>query len=101
MSASGPSSAVQIALVAGEAVVVALGLAISYLAYRGYRDHRSKPMLFLAAGFVLIVGGPALLAGVWLLTPLLGAIAYSVARQVVTIAGFVCIFYALWTDPSD
>ena len=36
-----------------EILTVLLGLAISYIAYRGYRRNQSRAMLFVAAGFVL------------------------------------------------
>ena len=49
---------------ASESLSVLLGLAISYIAYRGYRRNRSRPMLFVAAGFALIVGLPAVLTAV-------------------------------------
>lgn len=45
-------------LIAGNLLVIALGFLIAYQAFRGYRRNDSTPMLFLAAGFVLVsVGG--------------------------------------------
>jgi Kef-type K+ transport system membrane component KefB len=41
------------------AATVLLGLYISYQAYRGYRRNRSRPMLFLAAGLMLLTFVPA------------------------------------------
>lgn len=37
-----------------------LGLYISYQAYRGYQRNRSRPMLFLAVGIVLLTFVPSL-----------------------------------------
>lgn len=80
-----------------ELLTVALGLAISYIAYRGYRRNRSRPMLFVAAGFVLVVGVPFLVTVV--LYFLLGVpieIVNSVG-QVSELAGMAAILYGLWT----
>lgn len=90
-------SALELVLVVGEVIIVAIGLVASYLAYAGYRKHGSRPMLFLAAGFVLLVGGPAVFVALLLVTPM-GETAYALGRQAVTVGGFLCIFYALWTD---
>jgi hypothetical protein len=38
---------------------VLLGLYIAYQAYRGYRRNRSRPMLYLSAGIVLLTFVPA------------------------------------------
>lgn len=47
---------------ASEVVMVLLGLAISYVAYTTYRRNQSRPMLFIAAGFVLTLFVPGALA---------------------------------------
>lgn len=42
------------ALVIAKVVVVALGFAIAYQAYRSYRRGNGRPMLFVAFGFVFV-----------------------------------------------
>jgi hypothetical protein len=82
---------------ASEAVTLALGLAISYVAYRGYRRNQSRPMLFVAAGFALIVLVPALVVGVLFVgadvpLPVVNSIA-----QASELLGMGSILYGLWT----
>jgi uncharacterized membrane protein (DUF441 family) len=82
---------------ASEILSVALGLAISYLAYRAYRRHRSRPMLFVAVGFALILGVPGV-AFVTLVVLLDVAIpVVNGLVQVSELAGLAAILYGLWT----
>jgi RsiW-degrading membrane proteinase PrsW (M82 family) len=78
-------------------IAAAIGIFIAYQAYRGYRRNESKPMLFLAIGFVLALGLPLLLAIPTLLLPgepvVIGVL--SVLTQVFTIAGLLAILYAI------
>jgi hypothetical protein len=46
-----------------DAVAAALGLAVGYVAYRGYRRNESLPMLCIAAGFLLTFWAPVALEG--------------------------------------
>jgi hypothetical protein len=82
---------------ASEAVTVALGLAISYIAYRGYRRNRSRPMLFVAAGFALVVGVPAVLTVVLYLVLDVPLPIVNSAVQASELAGMAAILYGLWT----
>ena len=80
-----------------ELLSVALGLAISYLAYLGYRRNRSRPMLFIALGFALILGVPGLALvvlrfGLDAPIPIVNSVG-----QVSELAGLVAILYGLWT----
>ncbi|WP_257299049.1 DUF5985 family protein [Haloarchaeobius sp. FL176] len=83
-----------------EILTVLLGLAISYIAYRGYRRNRSRPMLFVAAGFVLVVGVPALVTLVlYVLFDVPVPVVNSVG-QVSELVGMVAILYGLWMPRS-
>lgn len=42
-------------------ITIAVALVIAYIAYQGYSRNDSRPMLFIAAGFVLTFGGPGLI----------------------------------------
>lgn len=82
---------------ASEAITVLLGLAISYIAYRGYRRNRSRPMLFVAGGFVLIVAVPAVVTLVlYLLLDVPLPVVNSLA-QASELLGMGAILYGLWT----
>jgi|AntRauTorcE11898_2_1112593.scaffolds.fasta_scaffold51945_2 hypothetical protein len=59
-------STLEFALLGVEAVTVLLGFVIAYVAIQGYRRNESRPMLFVATGFVLLVGVPGLLSTVYL-----------------------------------
>jgi hypothetical protein len=62
----GEFSTFQFALLGVEAITVVLGFVIAYVAIRGYRRNESRPMLFVATGFVLLVGVPGLLSTLFL-----------------------------------
>lgn len=84
-----------------ELISVALGLAISYLAFLGYRRNRSRPMLFIALGFALILGVPGValvILGFGLDVPI--PIVNSVG-QVSELAGLVAILYGLWAPQRE
>ncbi|MFD1644613.1 DUF7521 family protein [Haloarchaeobius litoreus] len=83
-----------------EIVTIVLGLAISYIAYRGYRRNQSRAMLFVAAGFVLIIGIPAVVTVLlYFLLDVPIEIVNSVG-QVSELVGMTAILYGLWTPRS-
>lgn len=106
-SALGGSSASVALTLAGSAV----GLAIGYFAYLGYRRNESVPMLFVAAGFLLAFGAPALLYGGYVAVDALVAVApeldgrlataVSLASETVRLIGLLCILYGLWTPVRE
>jgi 4-amino-4-deoxy-L-arabinose transferase-like glycosyltransferase len=73
-----------------------LGLFIAYQAYRGYRRHDSRPMLYIAAGFLLALAVPFLLLVGYLVVPGLPETAVSLATETSQVLGLVAILYALW-----
>jgi len=86
-------------------VASVLGLAVGYLAFRGYRQNRSLPMLFIATGFLLAFWTPVLLLAS---VGVLGAVgqfapgmegtvetAFSLAGETSRIIGLLCILYGL------
>lgn len=60
-TASPPSGPGELLLLVGGAVTIAIGFAIAYVAFRGYRRNASRPMLFIAVGFVLAIALPGTL----------------------------------------
>jgi uncharacterized membrane protein (DUF441 family) len=77
-------------------VALFLGAFIVYLAYRGFRRNRSRPLLFVAIGFALITGG-TLTEGILYVViqaELLTALAVGTA---ITVLGFVAIIYSIYS----
>jgi hypothetical protein len=78
-------------------LIALTGLFIAYQAYRGYRRNDSRPMFFIAVGFILVVGLPFVLV---VPTALFGddptaLVVLTVFRDVATLAGTLAILYAL------
>ncbi len=87
-------------LIASQAInfaVAIVGIIITYIAYRGYRRNDSRPMLFIAIGFFLaIVLQFVLLIPMILLTDSVTiTIVYRFIRDIGTLAGLLCILYAI------
>lgn len=93
---SQPGGTVQLGLVAYELVGAVLGVVIAYLAYQGYRRNQSRPMLFIAVGFVLALGLPLATTILYFVLPVTGGeVAMQVLTQTFEIAGLLCIIYGL------
>lgn len=91
-----PSELVQTGLLAYELVGAALGVFIAYLAYRGYRRNRSRPMLFVSLGFALALGVPLALTVVYVALPVTSyRVTVQVVNQTFEVAGLLCIIYGL------
>lgn len=89
----------RVALQAYEMVGAALGLFIASLAYRGYRRNDSRPMLYLAIGFVIVFGLAVPVFGLTLLLPGLSVVVSQATIQTLEIVGFLCIIHALRMEP--
>lgn len=93
--------AFEAALMVMQMVKAIIGIGIAYIAYRGYRNNRSRPMFYLALGFVLVLGLPFVLyLGGLSLLALVGLAAVGQAglialAEVSQILGLVAILYAL------
>lgn len=86
---------------ASEAVIVLLGLVISYFAYTAYRHNQSRPMLFIAIGFVLVLFVPGVLAVVLFVLLEVPAPVVNSVNQISELAGMGLIIYGLWTPRQD
>jgi len=76
-----------------------VGLFIAYQAYRGYKRNDSRPMLFIAVGFLLTLGIPLALFPLQLT---LGRTARTIAfivQQSSQLVGLLTILYALRMEP--
>jgi hypothetical protein len=85
-------------LVASGVLAAAFGLLIGYQAFRGYRRNRSKPMLYIASGIVLLTTvpfiGSVLLASIGGQNPFI----ILLLQRLLEFAGLACITYALYGD---
>lgn len=86
-------------------ITTVLGLVVAYIAFRGYRRNQSRPMLFVAVGFVFVFWTPVLLLLSFLMLPEIARIApdllglvefiFGVLGSVSQIVGLLCILYGL------
>ena len=79
-----------------EILSAVLGIVIAYLAYRGYQRNGSRPMLFIAIGFVLVLAIPFLLFVLFGLFPGLPPTPMIIVMQTAQVAGLASILYAIW-----
>lgn len=79
-----------------EAVPMVLGLAISYFAYTAYLENQSRPMLYIAAGFVLALFVQAPLALLLIYTMELPNPVLNLIVQIPEFTGLGLILYGLW-----
>lgn len=82
-------------------VSTVLGLAVGFIALRGYWRSRKRPMLFIAAGFFLVFWTPVLLLAGPYLAPVIGQFVYGVLGEVSQIIGLLCILYGLRLPYAD
>lgn len=82
-------------LVVAKAVTVLLGPAIAFQAHRGGRRHDSRPLYYLASGFVLISVGAVLES---LFIDIVGwtVLQAGVVQTAFVTAGMLLILYALY-----
>jgi TRAP-type C4-dicarboxylate transport system permease small subunit len=86
---------------ASEAIIILFGLAISYIAYTAYRQNQSRPMLFIAVGFVLVLFVPGAMAVVLFLLLDVPAPVVNSVNQFFELAGLGLILYGLWVPRRD
>ncbi len=90
--------------------IAILGFLVGYVAFRGYRRNESLPMLFVATGFLLTFWAPGLLLGITVVLDQVATyapgmsttveVALSLAGDVSTLVGLLCLLYGLWM-PRD
>lgn len=77
--------------------ILGLGIAITYIAFRGYRRNQSQPMLFIAIGFGLILLVQVALLPVDLLLDVDRFVLQTVT-QLAQVVGMLAILHALTMD---
>lgn len=82
-------------LVVAKLITMGLGFLIAHQAYRGYREYDSRPMLFVAIGFLFISIG-AIIEG--LLFDVFGLSIFEAGTVQTTIVaiGMIVILYSLY-----
>jgi len=82
-------------------VALILGAFIVYLAYRGFRRNRSRPLFYVAVGFALITGGTIAEGILYVVVGSIGSVlSLLVAITVgtaITVLGFATIIYSIYT----
>ncbi len=80
---------------ATKVLALVLGAFIVYLAYRGFRRNRSRPLFYVAVGFALITAGTLAEGVLYVIlgSELLTALAVGTA---VTVLGFLVIIYSIY-----
>lgn len=82
-------------LIVAKLITMVLGFLIAYQAYRGYRRNHSRPMLYVAIGFVFISFG-AVIEG--LLFDVVGLTLpdSSTVATIIVAVGMLSVLYALY-----
>lgn len=75
---------------------VFIGVFIAYQAYRGYQRNNSRPMLFIALGFVLVLAVPFCIFVVYGILAEIPVTAVIILSQLSQVIGLLSILYALW-----
>ncbi|CDK39154.1 hypothetical protein [Halorubrum sp. AJ67] len=88
----GNLSSTDILLLLSDYLTIGIGLIIAYIAYQGYSRNNSRPMLYIAVGFVLTFGGPGVIFLASLVIPL-PSLVVGVATRLVEILGMGTILY--------
>ena len=79
---------------------VLLGLVIAYVAYQGYTRNDSRPMLFIAVGFLLTFGGPGSIFLLSLVLPIPPLVTGTITQLTETI-GMLSILYGFWLPATS
>lgn len=99
LQAGADLSSLELLSLAANVAKAAVGLTIAYIAYRGYRRNRSRPMFFLSLGFVLVLGLPFVILLVDLFAPQVSLLGLVVVSETSQLLGLLLILYALWMEP--
>lgn len=86
-------------LIIAKLVTLALGLIITYQAYRGYRRTGSQPLLYVAVGFLFISVG-VVAEGLLYEFGILPIYQASAAQTVVAAIGMLFVLYSLYGGSS-
>lgn len=100
MIEAGLSHPVAVVGLAFSIVALVLGISTAYLAVRGYLRNGQRPMLFIAAGFVLVLLTPFLLLFV-IIIPIADEVTFYAVSAINQTIGLCLILYGLWTPRTS
>lgn len=81
---------------AGRVAALVLGAFVVYLAYKGYRRNKSRPLLHVALGFAFITAG-TILEGILFVIVQVDLRAALGAGTLLTVIGFLSIIYSIYS----
>ena len=81
---------------AAKVAALVLGAFIVYLAYKGYRRNKSRPLFYVATGFALITAG-TILEGILFVIFQIDLRAALAIGSVLTVIGFLSIVYSIYS----
>ena len=91
-------------LVVAKLITMGLGLLIAHQAYRGYREFDSKPMLYVAIGFLFVSVG-AIIEGILFDVFKFSIFLAGTVQTAIVAIGMMVILYSLYgqmpTDGND
>ena len=90
-----PADPFELAVFGSQIAKALIGLAIAYIAYRGYRRNRSRPMLAISIGFLLVLGVPFVFFVVFYTVPGVPEVAVALVMEASQLVGLFVILYAL------
>lgn len=89
-----------IELVIAKLITVGLGLLITFQAYKGYREHGSQPMLYVAIGFLFISIGSVIEGLLFDVIGLSIFLSGTIQTAIVAI-GMLVILYSLYGNLGE
>lgn len=94
-------STVDIVFFASDLLTGFIGIVVGYIAYKSYRGTEERPMLFVAAGFMLVFLVPTVLSVIGISGLLTDMIVIGSLTQVSELCGVVSILYGLRMPVRD
>ena len=82
-------------LVVAKLVTMGLGFLIAYQAYRGYREFDSRPMLYVAVGFLFISFG-AVIEGILFELAGFSIVLAGTVQTAIVAVGMLFVLYSLY-----
>lgn len=90
-----PGDPFELAVFGSQIAKALIGLVIAYIAFQGYRRNRSRPMLAISIGFVLVLGIPFVLFVLFYTVPGVPEIPAALVMEASQLVGLLVILYAL------
>jgi len=96
LETTGGSPLLVVAAIVGRFLMGLLAVAIAYRAFAGYRSVRSRPLLYLATGLVLLAVVPTILSFLLPTATDVSALGRTVVTTASELLGLLVILYAIY-----